>query len=67
VTPEILLVLGILAAAVVLLITEWIPVEVTALLALGVVAVTGLVKPAKALAGFSNSLGFRGRFRVITN
>lgn len=53
-TPEILLVLGILAAAVVLLITEWIPVEVTALLALGVVAVTGLVKPAEALAGFSN-------------
>ena len=53
-TPEILLVLAILAAAVVLLITEWIPVEVTALLALGVVAVTGLVKPAESLAGFSN-------------
>jgi di/tricarboxylate transporter len=53
-TPEILLVLAILAAAVVLLITEWIPMEVTALLALGVVAVTGVVKPAEALAGFSN-------------
>jgi len=54
VTPEILLVLTILAAAVVLLITEWIPMEVTALLALGAVAVSGLVKPAEALAGFSN-------------
>lgn len=53
-TPEIFLVLAILAAAVVLLITEWIPMEVTALLALGVVAVTGVVKPAEALAGFSN-------------
>jgi di/tricarboxylate transporter len=54
VTPEILLVLAILAAAVVLLISEWIPMEVTALLALGAVAVTGLLKPAEALAGFSN-------------
>jgi di/tricarboxylate transporter len=54
VTLEILLVLAILAAAVVLLVTEWIPMEVTALLALGAVAVTGLVKPAEALSGFSN-------------
>jgi di/tricarboxylate transporter len=54
VTPEILLVLAILTAAVVLLIAEWIPMEVTALLALGTLAVTGLVTPAEALAGFSN-------------
>lgn len=53
-TPEIVLVLTILAAAVVLLITEWIPMEVTALLALGTVALTGLVSPVEALSGFSN-------------
>ena len=53
-TPEITLVLTILAAAVILLITEWIPMEVTALLSLGAVALTGLVTPVEALAGFSN-------------
>jgi di/tricarboxylate transporter len=53
-TPEIALVLCILAAAVVFLITEWIPMEVTALLSLGAVALTGLVTPVQALAGFSN-------------
>ena len=53
-TPEITLVLFILAAAVILLVSEWIPMEVTALLALGSVALTGLVRPAEALAGFSS-------------
>ena len=53
-TPEITLVLSILAVSVVFLITEWIPMEVTALLALGAVALTGLVSPAEALSGFSN-------------
>jgi di/tricarboxylate transporter len=53
-TPEIALVFTILTAAVVLLITEWIPMEVTALLSLGAVALTGLVTPVEALAGFSN-------------
>ena len=53
-TPDIALTLFILATAVVLLITEWIPMEVTALLALGAVALTGLVSPVDALAGFSN-------------
>ncbi|UCD82854.1 MAG: SLC13 family permease [Desulfobacterales bacterium] len=53
-TPEIALVLSILTASVILLITEWIPMEVTALLALGAVALTGLVSPVEALSGFSN-------------
>ena len=53
-TPEIALVLTVLATAVIFLITEWIPMEVTALLSLGAVALTGLVTPAEALAGFSN-------------
>ena len=53
-TPDIALTLFILTTAVVLLVTEWIPMEVTALLALGAVALTKLVSPAEALAGFSN-------------
>ena len=53
-TPEIWLVLSILVVAVIFLITEWIPMEVTALLSLGAVTLTGLVTPTQALAGFSN-------------
>ncbi|MFO7684866.1 MAG: SLC13 family permease, partial [Desulfobacterales bacterium] len=51
---EIVTVLTILAAVIVLLVTEWIPMEVSALLVLGVLAVTGLVGPDEALSGFSN-------------
>jgi di/tricarboxylate transporter len=53
-TFSILLVFAILLLAVVLLVTEWIPMEATALLTLGAVALTGLVPPARALSGFSN-------------
>ncbi len=53
-TPEIILVLSILIVAVVFLVTEWIPMEVTAMLSLGALALTGLVTPAEALSGFSN-------------
>jgi len=54
VTPDVVLVFSILAVSVLFLITEWIPMEVTALLSLGAVAVTGLVSPVQALSGFSN-------------
>ena len=53
-TLQILLVLSILAVAVIFLVTEWMPMEVVALLVLGSLAVTGLVSPTDALAGFSN-------------
>jgi di/tricarboxylate transporter len=53
-TVEIITVFAILGSAVVFLVTEWIPMEVTALLVLGAVALTGLMTPADALAGFSN-------------
>ncbi len=53
-TPDILLVLGILIVVVAVLVTEVMPLEVLALLVLGVLAVTGLVSPTEALAGFSN-------------
>ncbi len=49
-----ILVLAILAVAVVFLVSEWLPMEVVALLVLGSVAITGLVDPLNALAGFSN-------------
>ena len=53
-TPDIALIFSILAVAVLFLVTEWIPMEVTALLCLGAVAITGLVSPVEALSGFSN-------------
>jgi len=53
-SAEIIGVLLILAAVILLLITEWVALEVLALLVLGVLAVTGLVSPTEALAGFSN-------------
>ncbi len=53
-TPEIMLVLGILVVVIVVLVTEIMPLEVLALLVLGVLAITGLVSPTEALAGFSN-------------
>jgi di/tricarboxylate transporter len=53
-SPEIITVLAILAAVIVLLVTEWMPLEVIALLVLGVLAVTGIVTPIEALSGFSN-------------
>ena len=53
-TPEMIMVFSILITAVILLITEWIPMEVVALMVLGTTAVTGLVTPAEAIAGWSN-------------
>ncbi len=38
----------------VLLVTEWVALEVTALFVLGAVAITGLVSPAEAISGFSS-------------
>jgi len=48
------MVFGILLVVIFILVTEVMPLEVLALLVLGVLAVTGLVSPVEALAGFSN-------------
>jgi di/tricarboxylate transporter len=53
-SAEILTVLVILVAVIIMLITEWAPLEVVALLVMGVLAVTDIVSPKEALAGFSN-------------
>jgi di/tricarboxylate transporter len=53
-TIQIALVLFVLGTAIVFLVTEWISMEVVALLVLGCLAITGLVSPNEALSGFSN-------------
>ena len=53
-TPEIALVLSILAGSIILLVTERVPMEVVALLVLGSLPLCGLIRPSEALAGFSN-------------
>jgi di/tricarboxylate transporter len=53
-TFEIVLILLVLLAALVLFVTGWVRMDLTALLVLGTLAVTGLLTPAQAFAGFSN-------------
>ena len=53
-TLEIALVLGILAAALGLLIGSKIRMDVVALMVLGSLVMTGLIEPPEAVAGFSN-------------
>jgi di/tricarboxylate transporter len=54
VTFEIALVLGILAAAVTLFVTEWVRVDLVALMVLVSLAISGLITPSQAVSGFSN-------------
>jgi len=54
-TPDILLVLGILVVSLILFISEVIRMDLVALLVLGTLAITGLVSSSQAYAGFSNS------------
>jgi len=53
-TTDTVLVLLILTVAVILFITEWLRVDLIALLVLASLALTGLVTPEQALSGFSN-------------
>ena len=53
-TPEIALVLAILLGAMILFVTEWVRMDLTALMVLSALAITGVVTPADALGGFSN-------------
>jgi len=53
-TTEIAIVLGILAVAIILFITERIRVDLVALIVLVSLALTNLVTPAEAISGFSN-------------
>lgn len=53
-TPEIGLVLAILAIAMLMFVTEWVRMDLVALMVLSTLALTGLVSPEAAVAGFSN-------------
>ena len=53
-TLEIIIVLCILSVSIVLFITEWVRMDVIALLVLWSLAIFNLVSPAEALSGFSN-------------
>ncbi len=53
-TPSILLVLAIVAAAVVLFVTEWVRYDLVALIVLLLLALTGLITGLEAIQGFSN-------------
>lgn len=53
-TLEIALVLGILVVALILFVTEWLRMDLVALLVLSSLALLGLVSPAEAVSGFSN-------------
>ena len=54
-TGDIAIVLGILAISLILFVSEIIRMDLVALLVLGALAITGLVSPDDAFAGFSNS------------
>lgn len=53
-TFEIMLVLGILFSCFILFVTEWVRMDVVALMVLSSLAIFGLVSPAEAISGFSN-------------
>lgn len=53
-TLEMWLALGILLFAILFFITEWLRVDVVALIVVVALMLTGLLKPAEAIAGFSN-------------
>jgi di/tricarboxylate transporter len=53
-TPDIILVLAILAAAILLFITNQVRTDLIGLLVMGSLAVFGLITPVEALSGFSN-------------
>lgn len=53
-TIEIAVLLGVLGAMVVLFLTEWLPIDLTAFLGLGTLILVGYVRPEEAFDGFSS-------------
>ena len=53
-TLEIIIVFAILVLAVILFITDWVRMDIVALLVLASLAITGLITPEQALSGFSS-------------
>jgi len=55
-TPEMWIALGILAFAIVFFVTEWLRVDIVALIVVIALMLTGLLTPTQAIAGFSNTI-----------
>lgn len=55
-TADMILLLLMLVAALILFVTEWLPVDVVTLLLLVALTVTGILTPAQAFAGFANEV-----------
>jgi di/tricarboxylate transporter len=53
-TVEMLLVLGLVVSAVILFATERLPVDLTAMILMGTMLLSGLISPQEAIGGFSN-------------
>ena len=53
-TTEIVLVLGLVVAAVILFATERLPVDLTAMIIMGAMLLSGIISPQDAISGFSN-------------
>ena len=55
-TPQIIITLGVILGAVFLFVTEWLRVDLVALLVLGSLALSGLVTPTEALSGLPKKI-----------
>lgn len=55
-TPEMWVAVGILAFAIIFFVTEWLRVDVVALIVVIALMISGLLSPAEAIAGFSNTI-----------
>jgi len=53
-TFEMVLVLGLVLLAIVLFVTEWISVDLVALMMMGALLITGIISPEEGISGFSN-------------
>jgi len=53
-TPEMIIVLGVVVLAVFFFVSEKLPVDLTAILVMAVLLVTGILTPAEGISGFSN-------------
>lgn len=53
-TFEMVLVIGLVLLAIVLFVTEWVPVDLVALMMMGALLITGIISPEEGISGFSN-------------
>lgn len=54
-TIEMLIVIGVILVAVILFATEKIPVDLTAVIVMGILLLSGIISPSEGLSGFSNT------------